>query len=133
MSSSTLLASLEIESLRDEFPCLYAIAFFKDAWVVDVWDGGSWGPRFIRPFNDWELEEVDALFRRLHNYSIVSGTFDAMVWLETKDGGFSIWSFCSSLASRRVEPFPHSTVWNSWAPIRASFFAWEATWAKILT
>ena len=29
-------------SLRDAFPGLYAIASFKDAWVVDVWDGDSW-------------------------------------------------------------------------------------------
>ena len=98
--------------------------------MIDVWDWGSWGSRFIRQFNDWELEEVDALFGRLHSYSIGSGTFDTMVWLETKDGDFSIWSFYSSLASRRVEPFPYGTVWNSWAPITTSFFAWEATWAK---
>ena len=92
------------------------------------------GPRFIRQFNDWELEEVDAFFGRLHSYSIGSGTFDTMVWLETKDGDFSVWSFYSSLESRRVEPFPYDTVWNSWVPIRASFFfAREATWAKILT
>ena len=97
-------------SLRDEFPGLYAIASFKDAWVVDVWNGGSWGPRFIRQFNDWELEEVDALFRSLHGYSIIRGTFDAMVWLETKDGDFSVRSFYSSLASRRVEPFPNGIV-----------------------
>ena len=81
--------------------------------MVVVWDEGSWGPRFIRHFNDWELEEVDALFGRLHNYSTVLGTFDVMVWLETKDGDFSIRSFYSSLASRRVEPFPHNTMWNS--------------------
>ena len=49
--------------------------------MIDVWDGGSWGSRFIRQFNDWELEEVDALFGRLHSYSIGSGTFDTMVWL----------------------------------------------------
>ena len=73
--------------------------------MIDVWDWGSWGSRFIRQFNDWELEEVDALFGRLHSYSIVSGTFDTMVWLEIKDGDFSVRSFYSSLASRRVEPF----------------------------
>ena len=120
-------------SLRDEFLGLYAIASFKDAWVVDVWDGGSEGLRFIRQFNDWELEEVDVLFGRLHNYSIVAGTFDAMVWLETKDDDFSVRSFYSSPASRRVESFPHSTVWKFWVPIRDSFFAWEVTWSKILT
>ena len=26
----------------------------------------------------------------------------------------------------------YDTVWNSWDTIRASFFPWEATWAKIL-
>ena len=26
--------------------------------------------------------------------------------------------------------FPHGVVWNSWALVRASFFAWEATQAK---
>ena len=91
------------------------------------------GPRFIRQFNDWELEEVDALFRRLHSYSIGSGTFDTVVWLETKDGDFSVRSFYSFLASRRVEPFLYHTMWISWAPVRVSFFAWEATWVEILT
>ena len=81
--------------------------------MVDVWDEGSWGPRFIRQFNDWELDEVDALFGRLHNYSIVLGPFDAMVWLETKGGDFSVRSFYSSLASRRAKPFSYSTLWNS--------------------
>ena len=100
--------------------------------MIDVWDWGSWGSRFIRYFNDWELEEVDALFGRLHSYSIGLGTFDTIVWLETKDGDFSIWSFYSSLASRRVEPFLYDSV-EFLGPFRASFFAWEATWAKILT
>ncbi|RVW68261.1 putative ribonuclease H protein [Vitis vinifera] len=50
----------------------------------------------------------------------------------TKNGDFQFGPY-SSLASRRVEPFPHGTMWNSWALVRASFFAWEATWSKILT
>ncbi|RVW99154.1 hypothetical protein CK203_019008 [Vitis vinifera] len=61
------------------------------------------------------------------------GNDNNLVWLETKNGVFSIKSFYTSLASRRVESFPHSIVWNFWAPVRASFFAWEATWVKILT
>ena len=42
-------------SLRDVFLGVYVIGSSKDAWVIDVWDEGSWGPRFIRQFNDWEL------------------------------------------------------------------------------
>ncbi|RVW86689.1 hypothetical protein CK203_039833 [Vitis vinifera] len=39
----------------------------KEAWVNEVWTaegewGGSWNPCFNRPFNDWEMEEVERLF-----------------------------------------------------------------------
>ncbi|RVW74330.1 LINE-1 retrotransposable element ORF2 protein [Vitis vinifera] len=37
----------------------------KDAWVADYWDPmgevGGWTPLFLRPFNDWEVEEVERL------------------------------------------------------------------------
>ena len=79
------------------------------------------------------MEDVDSLFGRLHNYSITSGTIDDMVWMGTKNGIFYVQSYYFSLASRCSESFLHSTVWNSWAPIRAGFFAWEATWVRILT
>ena len=83
--------------------------------MEDVWDGGSWSPRFIRHFNDWELEDVDSMFGRFHNNSIVSGSIDDMVWIGTKNGIFSIQSYYFSLASRSSKSFPHNTVWNSWA------------------
>ena len=28
-------------SLRDAFPNLYAIAYSKEAWMIDVWKGGQ--------------------------------------------------------------------------------------------
>ena len=119
--------------MRDAFPGLYSIVVSKDAWVEDVWDGGSWGPRFIRQFNDLELEDVDTFFGRLHNCFSALGTIDDMAWMGTKNEFFSVKIFYFSLASRSLESFPHSTVWNSWAPARASFFVWEADWARILT
>ena len=60
------------------------------------------------------------------------GTDDVMIWLKTKNSVFIVKSY-SSLASRRAKLFPHSIVWNSWTPIKVNFFAWEATWVKILT
>ena len=39
-------------------------------WVFDAWkeggEVGSWNPLFSRHFNDWEMEEVEGLFRKLH-------------------------------------------------------------------
>ena len=84
--------------LRDAFLGPYSIASSKDAWVVDVWNGGSWGPRFIRQFNDWEMEDVDSFFGRLHNHFIASSTIDDMVWLGTKNGVFSVQSYYFTLA-----------------------------------
>ena len=72
---------------------------------------------------------VDIFFGRLHDYSVALGTDDIMMWVETKINEFLVKFFYSSLASRREEPFPHGTVWNSWALVRVGFFAW----AKILT
>ncbi|RVW26432.1 hypothetical protein CK203_086154 [Vitis vinifera] len=56
--------------LRDAFLDFFSIASSKDAWVVDVWDGGSWNPRFIRRLNNWELEEIDFFFGKLHDHSL---------------------------------------------------------------
>ena len=70
---------------------------------------------------------MQAFLGRLSTYSLSVETDDAMVWLPTKDGAFYVKSFYSSLADKRVEPFPHGTVWNSWVPPRISLFAWEAT------
>ena len=70
---------------------------------------------------------------RLSTHPLSVETDDAMVWLPMKDGAFFVKSFYSSLADRKVELFPDGIVWNSRVSPRISFFAWEATWAKILT
>ena len=89
-----------------------------------------WSPRFSRRFHDWELEEVQAFFGRLSAHHLSLETNDVMVWLPTKDDTFSVKSFYSSLANRRLESFPYGILWNCWVP---TIFACEATRARILT
>ena len=52
-------------ALCNTFPSLYAFASYKEAWLVELWDPsgeeGVWSPKFSRPFNDWEVEEVERL------------------------------------------------------------------------
>ncbi|RVW13059.1 hypothetical protein CK203_101931 [Vitis vinifera] len=52
-------------ALCNSFPSLYAFASYKEAWLVELWDPsgeeGVWSPKFSRPFNDWEVEEVERL------------------------------------------------------------------------
>ena len=77
--------------------------------MIDVWDGASWGPRFVRQLHDWELE-VDEFFGRLYDHSISLNSEDTMVWLGLKNGNFSVKSYYSSLASEGTKPFPRDIV-----------------------
>ena len=40
------------------FPTLYALVESKGAMVGEGGGEGGWNMRFIRSFNDWELEEI---------------------------------------------------------------------------
>ena len=56
------------------FPTLYVVAASKGAKVGEVWktteDGGGWNKRFIRLFNDWELEEIQRLISLISSRDI---------------------------------------------------------------
>ncbi|RVW93056.1 hypothetical protein CK203_032813 [Vitis vinifera] len=51
--------------------------------------GGSWNPCFNRPFNDWEMEEVERLFCCLEGKKVRVDVEDRVKWMESKDGVFS--------------------------------------------
>ncbi|RVX12904.1 Transposon TX1 uncharacterized 149 kDa protein [Vitis vinifera] len=84
---------------------------YKETWVNEVWTtegerGGSWNPCFNRPFNDWELEEVERLFCCLEGKKVRVDEEDRVRWMESKDEVFSP---------------------------KLSFFVWEASWGRVLT
>ena len=62
-------------SLCELFPMMYALANSKGATVGEVWDTtwgeGVWNPRFVRPFNDWEIEEVQRFISQIGNRKII--------------------------------------------------------------
>ena len=56
-----------------------------------------------------------------------------MVWNETKDGIFSVKSCFNSLDHSSAVPFPWRIIWSTFVPTKVGFFAWEASWGKVLT
>ena len=50
------------EALCSRYPSLFNLASNKEAKIADIWDRergvGSWSPNFLRPLNDWEVEEA---------------------------------------------------------------------------
>ena len=116
------------------FPSLYVFTAFKEVWLVELWDSsgeeGVWSPRFSRPFNDWEVEEVERLFstirERRHNPLLE----DRVLWKETKDGIFFVKSLYSALVSRSIVQSPNSIIWSPYVSTKLGFFfffAWETS------
>ena len=119
------------------FPSLYAFASSKEAWVEEFWDPsgeeGVWCLRFSKPFNDWEVEEVERLLLTIRGVRLIPLVEDRMLWKETSNGIFPVKSLYNDLASRRVDLFPYGMIWSPSVPTKVSFFAWEASWGKVLT
>ena len=104
------------------FPSLFAIALEKEAWVEDVWnhsERGVWAPRQL---NDWEVVVVEHFFQRLQGNRVCREVDDHVVWTKSKDVKFSVKSFYKALELERQGDFP----------TKVGFFAWEATWNKVL-
>ena len=102
-----------------------------DFWVHSS-EGDGWDPSFSRPLNDWEFETMECFLLGIQDKVVVDEREDDVFWVVRKSGSFSVKSFLSILEEVRVSPFPSSIVWNAWVLPKVCFFAWEATWGKVL-
>ena len=109
----------------------------KGAMVVELWVGdegmGAWNLRFIRPFNDWELETVHVFIGVLNISSISPHLKDKMIWKGDSSGCFTIKAYFNFLEGESPWPAPIKILWNHYAPSKVGFFTWEAWWGKVLT
>ena len=103
-----------------------------DLWVHSF-EGGGWNPNFSRSLNDWEIRTVECFLSRIQDKVVVEEREDEVFWEVTKSGSFFVKSLYYIIEEVRVDLFPTSIVWNAWVPPKVSFFAWEATWGKVLT
>ena len=58
---------------------------------------------------------------------------DSVIWKEGRDGLFRVKIEYSVFASPIVAEFLNSNIWVDRVPTKIAFFAWEATWGKVLT
>ena len=97
-------------ALKEDFPSLYFLASFREAWVALLWDGtrevGHWNLVFTRHNDDWEIKDVEALFRKLNGQVLRRDDEDVMNWWISKKGLFTVKSFYSFLAPCNVREFP---------------------------
>ena len=119
------------------FPTLFNLVVHKDARVAEVWDSsredGGWSPVFLRPFNDWEMDEVERFLLFLQNRKIRPFQEDRLILKETRPDGFSVRLMYRKLMNSLPTDFPWRSIWNPIVPPKLGFFAWEASWGKVLT
>ena len=99
--------------------------------MEEVWDQnfgqGDWNLRFFRAFNDWELDLVGNLLHVLRGYRLT---------LEDdcgRNGQFVVKEAYNLLVNPNDTAFPKNCIWVDRVPTKVAFFAWEATWGKVLT
>ena len=87
--------------LKELFPLLFRIATHNSAVVADLWGrqgggGGGWEVHFRRPFQDWELEEVNRFLVHISAVKFQEGE-DSLIWKIERKGKFSVKSYYRSL------------------------------------
>ena len=124
------------EPLCESFPSLFTISSYKEAWVADVWnldgDGDGWTPLFSRAFNDWELELVEHFLEKIQAFKVHRDAEDRVIWTISRYGTFSVKPLYSILGPEVSPLFPSGSIWKSSVPPKVAFFAWEASWGKVL-
>ncbi|RVX07309.1 putative ribonuclease H protein [Vitis vinifera] len=122
--------------LSQDFPNLFSMAAHRNVTVEECWDQntgqGGWILGLLRDLNDWEVGLVGNILAVLRDYSVTMED-DAVCWKKGEDGLFKIKYAYNVLANSHGLDFPHSNVWVGKVPTKIAFFAWEATWGKVLT
>ena len=76
---------------------------------------------------------VEKFLLFLQNKKIRPFQEDRLILKETRPNGFSIRLMYRKLMHYLPTDFPWHSIWNPIVPPKLGFFAWEASWGKVLT
>ncbi|RVW76360.1 putative ribonuclease H protein [Vitis vinifera] len=102
----------------------------------EVWnpvgDGSGWTPLFARAFNDWEIDLVERL-QKIQAFRVQREEEDRVIWTASNNGAFSVRSLYSMMEPGAFLCSLVERIWKVRVPPKVAFFAWEASWGKVLT
>ena len=110
------------------YPTLFSLVVRKDVLIREVWDilnEGEWTPCFSRPFNVWEVIEVENFLHTIQPWRVVSNREDRMVLKGNNSSIYSmklLYEALNRIASDS-RSFLTLSVWNPLVPLKMGFFA----------
>ncbi|WJZ89560.1 hypothetical protein VitviT2T_008772 [Vitis vinifera] len=115
---------------------LFVLAVHRNATIEEMWDQhsgqGDWNLVFVRDFNDWEMDMVGDLLHTLRGHRS-SMEDDSVIWRQGRNGRYRVKEAYRMLDKPNSTVFPARGIWVDRVPTKVCFFAWEATWGKVLT
>ena len=109
----------------------------KEAMVADVWDfsraEGGWSPVLLDILMTGRWRRWERLLQFLHKRKIRSYQEDQLPMKGAKVADFSARLMYRKLVHSPPITFPSRSIWNPIVPPKIGFFAWEASWGKVLT
>ena len=114
------------------YPSLFNLTLNKEVMVAYIWyrakGAECWSPTFLRPLNDWEIEEMIRFLQTLRNQNFRPMGEDKLLLKDVKEKGFSVKIMYKGFDLSPAFDLPYRLVWNPVIPPKIGvFFAWEAT------
>ena len=88
---------------------------------------GTWNPRFVWPFNDWELDAFQN-FICMINSKTNQPVGEGQITLEGGQKWHVLKANFAFLEGRNLRSVPMKMIWNSCVLPKVSLFAWEVGW-----
>ena len=101
-------------------------------WVRED-GGGAWDPKFLRSFNDWELDAISDFIEETSNFKISPQEKDKLFWKGDESWSFTVKDYFKHLEGVSPHKVPCKMLWNQHILSKVGFFAWEVWWGKVLT
>ena len=101
------------------------MAAHRNATIEEMWDQnvgqGGWNLRFMRDFNDWELNIVGNLLHVLRGYKPTLEE-DSVYWKGGRNGQFKVKEAYNLVVNTVVTSFLKSSIWVDKVPTKIVFF-----------
>ena len=96
--------------MSSSFPSLFSLAVNKEAKVAEIWESregvGCLFPTFIRPLNDWDLEEMIRFLKALDDQNFRPMGEDKLLLKNAKEKGFTVKIMYKSFDTSLTVEFP---------------------------